>query len=338
MQARISQGPYAALGITDVAAASDVRTAFLELTKRFHPARFGRMANDIQRQSNEVFLGLKAAHDALMKALGGGKRDAMQSGGMPVIQHEGSGRTVMPGRPTTTGAMPAVAKPTSTGAIPTLAKPTNTGTIPTLKPSTTGAMPAVAKPNNTGAIPVQRPPQPTPSIARGTDRSGGSERPSAPAVARTATPIQPARTTTPPLGTPVQRSSTQPMRPVTPTGSRPGGPPARPPGPSQAINPDTVRGVVPPREPAFDERSALREALMQLNDESWGAARATLQNLSAKVPQSKNYRALFTYARGREAQAAGKLDEAAREYQAALQIDPDLSVAKQALADVQRRR
>jgi hypothetical protein len=316
MQSRIAHGPHAALGIGEQASAEQVRTAFLQLTKTFHPARFGRMANDIQRQSNEVFLGIKAAHDALMKALGASRRDAMQSGGMPVIPSEGSGRTVMAGR---SGSLP-VAKPTSTGSIPTLGKPTTTGTMPAVgKPATTtAALPTVAKPTTTGSIPTTRP--------------------STPAISRTSTPIQPARTTTPPLGTPVQRTTTPAMRPSSPTGSRPPAPPARPPVPSHAINPDTVRGVVPPREPAFDERAALREALTQLNDQSWGAARQVLHNLTTKVPQSKNYRALYAYARGREAQAASKHDEAAREYQAALQIDPDLAMAKQALAELQRRR
>ncbi|HSN29137.1 MAG TPA: hypothetical protein VLT45_22770, partial [Kofleriaceae bacterium] len=157
-------------------------------------------------------------------------------------------------------------------------------------------------------------------------------------VSRTATPVQPVRTSTPALGTPITRPTTPGMRAATPTGSRPPTPPARPPTPSSAINPDTVRGVAPAREPAFDERAVLREALMQLNEQSWSAARQTLSTLAAKVPQSKNYRALLGYARGREAQAAGRADEAALEFQRALELDPQLAMAKQALAEVQRRR
>lgn len=303
MQSRISQGPYAALGVGEAATAEQVRTAFLELTKRFHPARFGRLATDVQRLSNEVFLGIKAAHDQLLKQLGAAKR-SMQSGGMSVITDA-----------KVSGIMPVVRAPT----------------------------PAPAR--STGAIPVQRPG--TPPLARGTDRI--PERSSTPAVARTSTPSQPAasrtqtpaqpptRASTPALGTPVPRGTTPGVRPASPA-PRPASPPLRPPAPSAAINPDTVRGVAPPRDPTFDERAALREALMLLNDQSWSDARQALSTLAAKVPQSKNYRALLGYARGREAQAAGRADEAALEYQRALELDPQLTMAKQALAEVQRRR
>ena len=119
---------------------------------------------------------------------------------------------------------------------------------------------------------------------------------------------------------------------------RPGTPPSRPSPPGAALDPDTVRGVAPPREPPFDERSALRESLMLVNEQSWAAARRALSTLAAKVPQSKNYRALLGYVRGREAHVAGRTDEAALEYQRALELDPGLAMAKQALADVQRRR
>lgn len=305
MQLRISQGPYAALGISEAANVEQVRAAFLGLTKQFHPARFGRLAVDVQKLSNEVFLGIKSAHDQLLKQLGGGKR-ATQSGGMPVITDA-----------KTSGAMPVLRAPT----------------------------PAPARP--TGSVPPQSRPG-TPPLARGTDRP--PERPATPAVSRTSTPSQPAvsrtstpaqpptRTSTPALGTPVPRGTTPGIRAVTPSGPRPPTPPARPPTPSAAISPDTVRGVAPAREPAFDERAALREALMLLNDQSWSEARQALSTLAAKVPQSKNYRALLGYARGREAQLAGRADEAALEYQRALELDPQLTMAKQALAEVQRRR
>jgi hypothetical protein len=75
-----------------------------------------------------------------------------------------------------------------------------------------------------------------------------------------------------------------------------------------------------------------------LNERKWADARQALHQLAAKVPQSKNYRALLCYARGREAHAAGKPDEAQLEYQRALQLDPDLDLAKQAIAELGRHR
>jgi hypothetical protein len=68
MQARLAEGPYAALGLPTHASPSDIRTAWLQLTKQFHPARFARMASEIQKLSNEVFLSLKSAHEQVARA------------------------------------------------------------------------------------------------------------------------------------------------------------------------------------------------------------------------------------------------------------------------------
>jgi hypothetical protein len=70
MQVRISQGPESALGLGDAFSPEDVRAAFLALTKQFHPARFGRLSPELRAMSNEVFLGIKAAHEQLLKILG----------------------------------------------------------------------------------------------------------------------------------------------------------------------------------------------------------------------------------------------------------------------------
>jgi hypothetical protein len=88
----------------------------------------------------------------------------------------------------------------------------------------------------------------------------------------------------------------------------------------------------------MDERTALRECMMLLNDQDWAAARVALHNLAAKVPQSRSYRALLCYARGREAHAAGRVDEAKLEYERALQLDPQLDLAIQAIGELGRRR
>jgi len=88
----------------------------------------------------------------------------------------------------------------------------------------------------------------------------------------------------------------------------------------------------------FDENSALGEALALMEARNWTAARHALHALAAKVPQSKQYRALLCYARGREAHVAGRAEEALIEYQRALHLDPDLAQVKQAVAELQRRR
>ena len=63
MQDQLARDPASALGLGAGAAPDEVRAAFLHLTKQFHPVRFGRMALDIQKLSNEVFLALRAAHE-----------------------------------------------------------------------------------------------------------------------------------------------------------------------------------------------------------------------------------------------------------------------------------
>ena len=68
MQDRLARDPAYALGVASNATADEVRAAFLQLTKQYHPVRFSRMMPDVQRLSNEVFLALRAAHDALVKA------------------------------------------------------------------------------------------------------------------------------------------------------------------------------------------------------------------------------------------------------------------------------
>ena len=299
MQLRISEGPYTALGIAQTAPPEQVRAAFLALTKQFHPARFGRMSGELQRLSNEVFLGIKNSHDQLMKQLGGARRaGASQSGAIPVA------RTTTPSQ--------GMAPPPTTPAQGISARPAA---------SPSGARPGVAQPMRPGTPPVAaRPATPQPTTPA---------RPTTPAA-----PTAPAPPTTPPLGTPIQRPGTPPtMRPMTSV-ARPATRPAAPPAPGN-YNPDTIRhsGV-----PAFDERTAHREAMISLNEQDWSKARHTLQQLAQHRPQSKNYAALLAYARGREAQGAGRAAEAAHEYQRALEHEPDLAMAKQALADLQRRR
>jgi hypothetical protein len=291
MQARISRGPSVALGLEDSGATPEsVRAAFLTLTKRFHPARFGRMSNDIQRLSNEVFLGIKAAHELLLKSLGVSTRggSTMQTGGMPVLTAEGTNRTQQ--RP---GTPPARA-PSPPSTLARAGSPPGPAIPRTLTPTKHGLGAPASPPQRPGT-----PPQPT--------------RPGTP----------PARPATPP-----ERGSTQRM----------GMPPQ-----STTADPPTTRGTgewqpLQKTTPVFDERVELQQVLDALGLKNWGAAKALLNGLAARVPASKQYRALLAYTRGREAQTAGRGEDAVMEFQRALQLDPDLQQAKSAMAELLRRR
>jgi tetratricopeptide (TPR) repeat protein len=120
---------------------------------------------------------------------------------------------------------------------------------------------------------------------------------------------------------------------------RPGTPANRTPAP-EVISPPTIRysGVQPQqRGGALDENAELQNAMNLLSSKDWSAARSAFHALAAKVPQSRKYRALLCYARGRETQTIGRNDDALLEFQRALQLDPDLDLAKEAIREVQRK-
>ncbi len=171
MQTRIQQGPHSALGLEPGGSTPEqVRSAFLSLTKRYHPARFGRMSPELQRLSNEVFLGIKSAHETLLRASGQSPRPA--SAGMPVVLAEASQPTT---RPIPTLGTPRPGSPAPNGARP-IARPMPSGTRPASPP---GAPRTPTPPSGTRPVGPSR--APTPAIGV----------PIRPAVPRTLTPNQP---------------------------------------------------------------------------------------------------------------------------------------------------
>ena len=151
MQERRARGPIAALGLTASSTPEDARAAFLQLTKHFHPVRFGRMASDIQKQANEVFLALRAAHDSVARTL---RR--------PI--------SPLPPLPNAPVGAPASAPVNGRGQAlpPRAARPQShdTGERPVVPPSAppasaSGPRPAVARPAAPAApVPASRPPSP----------------------------------------------------------------------------------------------------------------------------------------------------------------------------------
>jgi hypothetical protein len=305
MQAKIARSAYDALGITagDVGA-EHVRAAFLMLTKQFHPAKFARMAPDIQKLANEVFLGLRAAHDQL--------------------------------------ARPAKAPPghRTSGPIPLAKTP-----APELLRNASGVHPHHARPN--GAL-VQDP----------RNASGVRLMPQAPTQ-----PTQPlraqttARAPSPPHATvPATRAPTaQPPRPTQPVpGQRPG--PSN--APTQSIRRMTPAGGVPVVKPPAVAANSTRAGTAPipatppppggsepelagvydlLQKGQFEQARTTLNALIALQPRAR-YRALHQYSIAREAQLARRLDDARVDLLGALEIDPELQLAKTALAELFTRR
>ena len=116
MLSKLSANPHAALGISADADAAVTRSAFMDLTKQFHPQKFARLSPDTVKLANEVFLRLREAHDLVQKQL------ALL----------GAGGTV--GR--TSGTLAAVQRPSGTGAtgnrqaVPVRAPPPSRRTRP----------------------------------------------------------------------------------------------------------------------------------------------------------------------------------------------------------------
>jgi curved DNA-binding protein CbpA len=259
MQGRLALGPYVALGVQGSANPSEIRTAFLQLTKTYHPTRFARMSNDVQRLSNEVFLALRGAHDALAKPAPAGR--ANQSGIVPTVA---------------TTAAPAATRPSA--AMP----------VPSRTPST--PFPAYKPPAAAPSPPS--PPRPADAAVNRTNDSGVR-------LARVAV--------SPPASAPKAAGAA-------PAPARPGTPPAKP------------------------EDRELAPVLEMLQRQQWDSARAALNTLATRSPQATKIRALQSYARGREAQLDRRLDEARVELDQALQLDPELQLAKTALAELFTRR
>jgi hypothetical protein len=276
MQERLLRGPYEALGVNGTATPSDVRAAFLALTKVFHPVRFGRMDQEVQKIANEVFLGLRSAHEALAKP---STKVVRQSQSMPVYQPRQVTQPIATRQ--STSQVPTIRlgpPPASNGGQPTRAS----GSVPAQR---SAATPAQSPRPAEGAQRPSRMPTPSPPPGAGSERSVPTARP--------ATTARPA-SATPPSGHPKLQVTA--------------------------------------------EERDLAAALELLARLQWDAARTALNTLATKHPGTPRYRALLAFARGREAQLARRIDEARVELEQALQIDPDLQLAKSALGELFTRR
>ena len=209
------------------------------------------------------------------------------------------------------------------GAYPALAKPTEasrSASSSTTLPRQASTPPARPTPVN---LPNQ-PPPPSSAINPGTVRgvppaSGVSQQ--IPRVGQTAQARPPANASHPPRRvTPVGGVPIPPSGPRPVVGAKPATPATAGAKQAGATNEPELVGV-------YD--------LLQRGE--WEAARTTLNALIALQPRPR-YRALLQYSLGREAQLARRLDEARVDLQAALEIDPELQLAKTALAELFTRR
>ena len=319
---RIVRGPHVALDVDADAPPAEVRAAFHTLAKQYHPARFGRMSPDTQRLANEVFLGLRMAHDNLMKASAGRQSTAVGVG-IPTR-----------GRPNSTQPPPQAGRPAD--------RASGSGAQP-LQPLRSAQPPPPTHRHQTGPVPIQRPPAATtpnhaapqrPAPATGTGpRQLPPQRPPGPATSPVSRPAPagqapPARQTSQAIPTSTPTRPTSHAVPLSRTQTEPR---VSPP----AASPDGIR--IAGARPA-NTNPRLTSAIELLARQQWDAARAALTSLAAESPASSQIKALLAYETGRRAQMEKRLDEARVELQRALQLDPDLTLAKTALGELFARR
>ncbi len=278
----LARDPYEAMGLKGSPDAAQLRSAFLQATKRFHPAKFARMSAETQKLSNEVFLSLRNAYDTLTRPL-------VKQGGAPT--------------PVAAG-VPASAARSSSPVISGQRMPTPPpGPSTPVRPTPPAGAPVTPAARSTGGT---TPPAGRPSVLRPSPLAAGAR--------------------------PASHNPTAP----------PGGAASRAQAPSGSTSTSASTSASPPsRASAPSIPTAERELapiVELLNQQQFAVARAALEVLAAKAPDVARYRALIAYSRGREAQLERRMDEARVELMDALQIDPELQLAKTALAELFTRR
>ncbi|MEZ4402078.1 MAG: hypothetical protein R3B06_18775 [Kofleriaceae bacterium] len=135
--ARFQGDSRQAFGIDAKADAAVVRAAFMQLCKRYHPAKYARYSAPTVRLANEAFLAIRRAHDLLQRDLAptvtppGGRIATPPAGvptvplavrpqaspptGVPTVPMPGRGRLATPPTGVPTVPMPGRVQPPTTG-------------------------------------------------------------------------------------------------------------------------------------------------------------------------------------------------------------------------------
>jgi hypothetical protein len=310
---RLDAAPFAFLGLGADPTPAQARSAFLALTKQYHPTKFARFSPDTVRLANEVFLALKRVYESLER-----------------------GARAATARPAGSGSQPLGAVPRPAGAAQRPAVGPRRAAVhlrPTEPPATQPApavstrIPAVSVRMRAADAPASPTPTPTPSTtARIAQTSpfvrieGGAARPTAPTVSQ---PIPRAdasslRRNTPLRGVPQTGRTPRLDRPADGSGSA-------------AAVPASSATRIPRLTTGTSEEETFEQGLDLLRRRLWGDAEKIFAQLAITVPTDKRYRAHRHYARGRIAQDLGRHDDARSEWQRAIGLEPAFMAARSAL-------
>ena len=318
--------PFLVLGVGYETTDADVRAAFGELTKRYHPDRFARYQSTKLRQiAAEIFILIR---DAYRKLADQASRQQLRAtvAGQRAVAPAQSTRRALPGEPASSNGNPM----TSLRSIPTppIGIPSRIVTQPIAKVAV--PPPRNERPDRADATPVPgplpvKPPTPTPPPSAPLDQPTKPGHYDAPtnqssqsaAIAST----QLARPSEPPANL-VERKST------------------RTPVITALMTPSEVPAIdATPRRPTTSPVAEISDssAQEQLIDEGkLEEALASYRALAKKNPQDRAARGGIELVEGLKASAARDRLEAAQRFEAALELDPSNERAARELADMRR--
>ncbi|TMQ02543.1 MAG: hypothetical protein E6J90_23360 [Deltaproteobacteria bacterium] len=302
--------PFLVLGLGYEAGDADVRAAFGELTKRYHPDRFARYESPELRQvAAEIFILIRDAYRRLGDAAARAQVLASLGKAAPAPR-------AVPGPPRPPGSVPPprltqrvpVVPPVPPAAVATV--PVATATVP--MPTAAVRPPAVATPSAgvpvAPAVPALPPVPRSPDARRAPRRRPASEpspSPSSPPPSTAHTPVVPAA-------------------PVPASGSMP------------AATADRRHASSQPQASTVDpaELAALEDLVDQARlDEALAGYRL----LGKRHATDRNVRAGVELCEGLLALAARDRLEAAQRFESALEIDPSNERAARELAEMRRQ-
>jgi len=317
--------PFLVLGVGYEASDTDVRAAFGELTKRYHPDLFARYeSSELRQVAAEIFILIRDAY----RKLGD---EAARAQALAALGRPAAPRAV-PLRAPTPPPIPvkpprAQTQPSGTTSTPPLPppraiKPSETpraiidGT-PTARPGETPPMPTAAVPPK--AI-VDAPPR---AIVDGTPTVRPGETPPMPTAAVPPTRSQPIPTVPIPSaktpGTGIPRFAPEPAARNTPSQGIP------------RVTPPTVPPAGPEPRPSEDPIEDM------LDQGKFDDAVVAYKIAAKKNPSDRAARAGVEVAEGLRAMAQRDRLEAAQRFESALEIDPSNERAARELADMRRQ-
>lgn len=294
--------PFLVLGVGYEAGDAEVRAAFGELTKRYHPDRFARYESaELRQLAAEIFILIRDAYRKLGDATT--RAQLLHS-----LERSGPAPRAVPGPPRKTPSVPPPRATQRVPSLPAVPPPPAPPPIPPVPGATVTVPPpaapvAPASPSMTAPVPsVIRPPAPP---SRGALRRPTGDPPAPPRTVPGSIP-----------------PATAPAAPASGTGERRAVP----------VHMATTQSTPILLDPA--ELSALEDLIDQARLDE---ALAGYRMLAKRHAGDRNVRAGAELVEGLLALAARDRLEAAQRFETALEIDPSNERAARELAEMRRQ-